>query len=310
MPVARCLCRYSADPVEDEDCLARGKVLIDAIAPALQFHHLPPTVLGAGCSTLAHKFHAVSHAVFLEAGETEESFVRYSQDIVTGTFDLGTEMALPRVLPVQPTTLFPWAFRRGDEDMVLQPEDDDWGVSIVPAEQPALAGIGEDFSYQAALVAPGLLHIIHNAGSALLEVVPDLDKEITKLSHVCTLVRQQQTCERLIETCFSSIIGRQFAPQLHRFAGHVYRGRWGTVAFAVRSMLELERILRWGWNLECYCSLGEKQDAGHAQPRVASRARSPDLGLLVDRSAHVGRTLLAPPRSIQMGRGMRLPCSP
>lgn len=184
----------------DPETLEIDEVARATLEDSLHFHHLPPTVLGAGCTTLAHKFHAVSHSVFLEAGDSAESFAAFHREVAVGTFDLGTEMALPRVLPVAATALFPWAFRREVEEL-LEGEVDTWQAPSdgQPSETP-----------HAALGAPGLLHIIHNAGSDLLEVITGLDDEVTRLMHVADLVRGAQTCERLIETCYSTEVGKCF----------------------------------------------------------------------------------------------------
>lgn len=220
----------------------------------IHFHHLPPTMLGAGCTTLPQKFHAVAHSFFLEAGETEESFASFHDETVAGTFDLGTGLALPQVLPVPSTTLFPRAFPQQRDDDLQQGEADEW------LRPPEVEDNGKHhISLQSALAAPGLLHIIHNAGSDLVEMADGLGEAVTRLQHVSDLVRGKHTCERLIETCYSTEVGKCFHQQLRRFNGHVYRARRGATAYAVKSILGLERILRWGWNVEKYCSLGENR---------------------------------------------------
>ena len=188
-------------------------------------------------------------------------------------------MALPRVLPVASRSLFPWAYplRLEDDRCMIQGEPDDWEQPARPADREADGGSA--VSFHSALSAPGLLHVIHNAGSDLLEVVSGLGEQVTKLSDICTLVRQKQTCERLIETCYSSEVGKQFHQQLLEFSGRVYRARWGTTAFATRAMLDLERVHRWGWDLERYCSLGEHRKPVKAskEPEIVQEALTSDF---------------------------------
>lgn len=82
----------------DKEVLDIDEMVRATLEANIHFHHPPPpTMLGAGCTTIAHKFHAVAHSFFLEAGESEESFASFHDEMATDTFDLGTEMALPRV---------------------------------------------------------------------------------------------------------------------------------------------------------------------------------------------------------------------
>ena len=57
-----------------------------------------------------HKFHAVLHSVFLDAGSDAASFARYLEEFVAGTYDLGVEFGLSSIPPIDVRVLFPWAF--------------------------------------------------------------------------------------------------------------------------------------------------------------------------------------------------------
>ena len=172
----------------DQDNITIDVEVIDCMRAKLQFRHLPPTTLGSGATTLAHKFHAVLHSIFLIAGKSPQSFAKLCDSIATGTFDLGCESSLPRIRAVAPHILFPWSFLdfagEGDD---LVPVEDDWEEDP-PEEGGAGDGRARDenpvappsIGFQAALPVPGLLHIIHNAGNALLSVMTFLDNFVSR----------------------------------------------------------------------------------------------------------------------------------
>jgi hypothetical protein len=83
-------------------------------------------------------------------------------------------------------------------------------------------------------------------------VMPLLDKAVSSLSHVAEMIANRSTCDRLLESCFSSDIGLVFHSKFRAFNGKVYRARWGTIAFCCKSLLELKRTLCWGWNMGKY----------------------------------------------------------
>lgn len=182
----------------------------------LKFHYLPPVILGSGGTSLGHKFQAVLHSMFLEAGSSAKDLANFCNQVVTGTSDLGTEFGLPAIQPVGVRELFPWAYplHGGDE-----------GPCDVLAESEQQ--LDEDVGLQRALAAPGLLHIIHNIGEDLLERLPTLDKAVTLLQDVATLLRVETTCSRLLETCYSSAVGATFHKALMKFKAKLYRARWG-----------------------------------------------------------------------------------
>ena len=99
--------------------------------------------LAVGGTTLAHKFAATLQSICWEAGDTEESWSAYCDDIFTNTTDMGVEMSLPKVVPVEVPEVFPWAFPRVVDD----PEtDDEWAPVAAAARRPIRRGRGDGLS--------------------------------------------------------------------------------------------------------------------------------------------------------------------
>lgn len=88
--------------------MAFDEQVMERLADKITYHNLVPTVLGAGCGTLSHKFHAVAHSCFLESGSSRQSFAKYCHEVLCTTTDLGTEIGLQRIMPVDCDVLFPW----------------------------------------------------------------------------------------------------------------------------------------------------------------------------------------------------------
>lgn len=99
-----------------------------------------------------------------------------------------------------------------------------------------------------ALDVPGLHHLIDNATSDLPDLMPHYDKFVYEAQVICKLLRRRDLRDKLLERCFSSPLGQQFVPLIMSFKGHIHTGRWGTVAFSVPELLQIERALRWGWS--------------------------------------------------------------
>ena len=230
--------------------------LIDTLSEGLaDVSHLPLIVLASGRTTLADKFCSVAFAVFLVAGGSLESFATYMSEVIVGTFDMGVEFGLGQILPVLVSDIFPWII---GTDLVAVPQpvsasaplEDDIDFQDVP--EPELPVIPE-VSLNGMLQQGGLLHMTHNAADGVLGVMPIISKAIDPFGELCTLVRESYTCTRVLETCFTSPVAKEFHTTLQRFKGKVYKKRWGSVAFALDGALtDLQKPLRRYWSLDRY----------------------------------------------------------
>jgi hypothetical protein len=122
--------------------------------------------------------------------------------------------------------------------------NDDGGLEDDPA--------GPEASVDTMLDVPGLHHMIDNATKGLEAVQENYKDCVTKAQAVCKLVHRRDTREKLLARCFNCNIGRQFHSAIKDFKGKIHTGRWGTVAFSVLELLNIERVLRWGWDKEKY----------------------------------------------------------
>ena len=80
-------------------------------------------------------------------------------------------------------------------------------------EQPEWFGVCLSMS----LSAPGLLHILHGAASQVLTVTPKLDEAMDGLVDVPQFLTDKGSCNRLLESCFATEVGRQLRKPLKAF---------------------------------------------------------------------------------------------
>ena len=229
---------------------------MERVRSLLRQHTLPLIVLASSRTRLRDKFEAAAFQFFLVAGHTAAHLERFSKSILVPTTDMGTELGLSSVAPVRIDELFPWCedayLERGG---VVGPE----GLPLLlpeESEDADLFDVAEEVHHHVdlsnAVPNAGQLHILHNAANGVLKVMPTVDAAIDELKVVADMVRQPHSRGRLLETCFTSNVGKQFHHKLKSFKGKVFRGRWGTVAFCVIEMLAIQQILRWGWSLVAY----------------------------------------------------------
>ena len=240
--------------------LERERALMAELSGYLQVHRPPPVLLGSGRTKLSDKFCATMHALALES-PGPEGLSQLCKEMVSTTTDMGTEFSLSRVAPVPANIALPWmmppepAVKQSDAEDDL---DDDWGE--LPEYQWPLVG------FDTSMPIPGLLHVISNIATNVVSASKLLDETVTKLAAVSKLVRREATRDRLLERCFSDPVGKCFQAQLKRFSGKVHRKRWGTVAFCVEEVLDIQRPLRFGWNKERYIGTEVQQAADDDRP--------------------------------------------
>ena len=252
------LLRQLGDP-EDKSVMREDESLVGMLSSALVHHMLPPVALTGGGTKLGHKFHAVAFTLFLEAGHSAASLNNMCDEIVTLTTDLGTEYLLPKVAPVDVNELFPWLQQHHPG---LEKEGAEMELLL---DDPTV-----HLSFNNAMGLPGLLHIIHNAAADVLTVTPLLDQQIANLGLVCDLLSNGQSRARLLERCFNTSVGFYLRDKLKNFNHRVYRGRWGSVAFAVQALLDVRVSLTHAWSLEKYAA---------EQPKVGKELREVDAAI-------------------------------
>ena len=235
----------ASEDQDHEEWLQQQANVQRQIAELITIERPPPVVLGSGRTSLPDKFAATVHALFLEAGSAKDLGTLMSE-MASCTSDLGTEFNIVRVQGAKPKELLPWLAAPQ-----LCEHEEDW-----PEEEEIL-------SFGNALAIPGILHVLHNAAKRMLTGLPQLSSAVDALAAVADLVRKKHTQERLCERCFDTVVGRQFHSLFQAFQGKVHPGRWGTIAFATHEMLQIERPLRWGWNLALF--LGGSADQASDQ---------------------------------------------
>jgi hypothetical protein len=102
------------------------------------------------------------------------------------------------------------------------------------------------------LATSGLHHVIDNATKGFEDVLPSYRDNVYRCQEICKLVRHRDTQVKLLERCFSSPLGKQLHHHIKSFKGHIFPGRWGTVAFSIPEILKVKGALRWGWDKDRY----------------------------------------------------------
>ena len=232
------------------------KAILSDLRSNIVEHHLPIMSLGSGRTGLQDKFCAVMFAMMLEAGSTPDSLASFVQEIVAGTADMGVEFSLNKILPTSFNNLFPW-FSLPDSVPANNMEDCDdladghEGFDVLPG---MLGGDGnaDKLSLEAMLAIPGPLHIIDNATKRLLDQMPYLRQAVPLLATLSRFLSATGYKQRLLCTCFREQRAQAFRPSIERFHAKVNEGRWGSVAFAVPEILQLQVPLKQFWSLESF----------------------------------------------------------
>ena len=231
--------------------------LRNAVSEKVQGHQPPPVVVASGRGTLMDKFLAVLHVLRLEGGH--ENLPSVLGEVAAVTTDMGVEFGLTAIAPLSLRVLYPW-HGEADHDRG-HPEDD-----LLAAQDR------DQVSFSKALPVAGVLHVLHNTASELEGCVPWLSATIDVLSAVCTLLRRPELKRRLLATCFTGTdLLEAFAVNIDKFSAKVHRKRWGSVAFAAQSLVEIRHALQYGWSLHKYRAgqgEGEGQDEGVKLPVI------------------------------------------
>ena len=131
------------------------------------------------------------------------------------------------------------------------------------------------------LYLSGPHHVLHNLQEGLAEVMIAYVWFIELLKHLCKLLTNRWSKERLLRSCFTSGPSTMFYESIRKFQRKVYEKRWGTAAAAVNDILNLHQALQRFWNVGRFKAGREMQydpnnDSHSANVAVANEAiRSP-----------------------------------
>ena len=222
--------------------------------------HVPPPVqLGMRRGSLAHKFQAVMHILFLLSGSVD-GCTQLLQSIPAWVSDYGTEIAVARVQRAPVSEVFP--FIDVGQGLLHRParlvEEVDFSAATSEVDFNVSAGIcptHADFNASTALEVPGVLHILHNAGRHLEDHLVSFAEAVARMSALTRLLSRKETKQRLFECLFegsaaATVLWKPFQKWHHE----CHLERWGTVAtclteldddmlYTLRHVWDLNRLL-------------------------------------------------------------------
>ena len=206
-------------------------LLYERISAGLSTHLFPSVVIGSGFSTLWHKFHAVAHSFWLETGDAL-SLERFCSSIFSFTTDQGVEFSLPKVPATPVRHVLPWV-----PIPEFQQEHD-----LAPGPDLGDLHAAARINFSGAVGIPGMCHIIHNSTVDLGRAMNQFSEVVSQMQHLSRFLRKKDSKQRLLETCFSSRVGRHLQKPILAFTAKLHTGRWGTVSACVTQLLEALRL--------------------------------------------------------------------
>ena len=272
---------------------------VHLLKPKLQLVPSVPVAVGSGRASVPHKVRAAAHSERLSANSWAQVAVLMNSTF-TRTGDLGTESRLCGFRGNLDDLIGPWILHE-DGFQVDEP-----GFQFEPLAQPAPQIAGDDngnehlvldmqavepvpesvdqrppyrLDFSSQIFIAGLLHISHNLTRDLELVLQHWDTYLIQLTHVCRLLRQPWSRQRLVRTCMQRPPWAACVGQLEQFDAAVYAGRWGTSMDAVIQLVPVLELVRQVWNLDRYQSKSgsgsnQTEDAGEGE---ASRQLSLEI---------------------------------
>ena len=249
--------------------------LMDRIRACFQAFTPPAVMLGMGRhrSSLNLKFHAAMHALYLMAGPSAQ-LARFVQSICTWVSDLGTEAGFAHIHKTLFKTLMPYIAE--SEAQMLPNWDEEVDLSL---DHPDGAHAPVSIGCENSVAVPGLLHILHNAFLGLGGSMHHFSTIVEQIKHVANLMRQPESKERLLRTCFQDLVGQGLAPEIKSFSGHVYEERWGTVSDCVLKLIACEKALRHQWCLDKYTNCSSNPGGATGQSKAGTQSESVNLDM-------------------------------
>ncbi|CAE7288205.1 unnamed protein product, partial [Symbiodinium sp. KB8] len=226
------------------------------LQPRLQLLPGVPTAVGSGRASVPHKIRAVAHSQRLEVNSWGQVAVLMNSTFsLTG--DLGTE-----------SRVCGWA---GDLDMLMGKwiSSEDGAEEEEPDVTPHYR---LDFRKQ--IFVSGLLYNSHSMSRDLEAALQHWETYVTQLTHVCRLLQQPWSCQRLVRTCMQRAPRNAWIPEIEAFKGKVYSGRWGTTMDATRQLVPLLEVVRNLWDVNQFRSKAGGADADDGREGEAARQLS------------------------------------
>ena len=226
--------------------------LMSFIRSHIQHHVPPPVQLGVRRASLAHKFQAALHVLFLLCGSLE-GCAQLLQSIPAWISDYGTEIAVARVRRALVKDCFPY-FKHATDEVAGQmevdfaaPDEADFAADDAKPPGSTLA-----FDASTALEVPGILHVLHNAGRHLESALKNFSDAVTRLAAVTRLLSRKESKLRIYERLFQDSPAKQVLwKPFQSFQLEVHIERWGTVASVLLALDDqMLASLRYVWNVQ------------------------------------------------------------
>jgi hypothetical protein len=234
---------FEHDQFVDDGRPLEEERLIQQLSELFNFHVTPPTQIGFGAGSLEKRLHAALHSLRLEL-KSHDALVQYISEVVCWLSDYGTEYGVSKVKEISGAFDF-WQDSVDGEELRgrFQPRIEEEDLRDVPV------AVRRPINFDGAIPNDGLLHVIDNAASDLSKAMSGYKKAVSKMKHVCRLLRGRDNRPKLLERCFDSIAGRAHHRDIYKFKGNVHAKRWGTIAFSLPELLAIEPAVRMHWDL-------------------------------------------------------------
>jgi hypothetical protein len=257
----------------------------EALMAFIEFEQGVPCAVGSGRAGLKYKLHAAAHSEKLKL-ETWRAVATTMNATAVWVGDLGE--ASVNLYHFNLKTMFgPWIdvdVDEASEDFDFQDDDDqdlddaddathggDFDFAVegeVPEEAGAAAAngggavIGDaldtagghpspdpyDVDLTKTIYVAGPHHIVHNMQDELHAAMMFWSWFVLHLKHLCRLLTNKWTKDRLLRTCYADGVANVFYDLIKRFDSLVYDKRWGTAAAAIENLIHLYDALRYGWS--------------------------------------------------------------
>jgi hypothetical protein len=214
------------------------------------------------------------HGGYEEGGDEDEfDFSAEQPDVAANedAFDFGAELDVAANCAANDNDIF--AEAEGDVDHEADEADEAENAENNDDSdaEPDFPAVGDyEIDLTKSLFISGPHHMVHNCTSGLMDVMVWWDTFIELLKHICRLLSNKFSKDRLIRSCYQYHHLLQFIQDIRKFNGKVYDERWGTAMACTHQLLQISYGLRQGWRRDRY--LG-----GHGVLRVGDDACDVDV---------------------------------
>ena len=203
------------------------------LTKGMQRHRQIPMALGSGRSSLEHKVRCICQKFYAES-QSLPALKKNLGRVRSVCTDMGTEMGLPQMEGASLESLIPSYML---EDAGLFSEE-----AAGQAEHCA------NFLLPEALLAPGILHIVHN-------MMKDTDSNLSfwktwipGLKAIAKLLHEDHLRQRLVATCIKGTPFEWLEEHFQKGVPQPIEWRWGTVTAIVEHVLSVRSAIQAIWN--------------------------------------------------------------